>query len=275
MRGLARSFAALAALAVAAVIGLPRVERWMLYPFDGTHEPPPALPRLGETTLQSGGGRLVVWTAPPRGDRPTILYFHGNAGNLSDRAPRFAWLLDQGYGLVAPGYRGSSGSTGQPDEAALTADALAVYDRLDRLVPGATPRRTVLYGESLGAAVALALTAETGRAQPCALVLEAPFTRLRDMARHLYPALAPVLPRLTNRWDSLDRIAALDAPLLVLHGARDELVPTSQGRRLHDAAPVTDKQFHAVPGAGHTDLWAGGPPAPFARFVEAHCMISR
>ncbi|HHS93833.1 MAG TPA: alpha/beta hydrolase, partial [Rhodobacterales bacterium] len=172
-----------------------------------------------------------------------VLYFHGNAGNLAVRAGRFNAFHKRGYGIVAAGYRGSSGSTGTPGETALIDDARTLAASLHGPV--------VYYGESLGAALAIAL-AETD--PPAALVLEAPFTSLADMSAHLYgsPALVRLLK---SRWPSLARIAQVSAPLLILHGAQDSLVPPAQGRALLNAAASPEKRLYLVEGAGHTNVW--------------------
>ncbi len=223
------------------------LKRSMLYPFNPNHRPPPS--GLTETRLATADGEtLVIWSARPTPGKATVLYFHGNAGNLAVRASRFEALTRRGFGLVAAGYRGSSGSTGRPGEPALIGDARALAEaRPDLTGPGSV----VYYGESLGSAVAIAL-AETYA--PGALVLEAPFASLADMSAHLYGTAA--LARLLRaKWPSRDRIAEVSAPLLVLHGENDRLVPVAQGRAVLAAASSTDKTFYAVPDAGHVDVW--------------------
>jgi uncharacterized protein len=223
------------------------LERAMLYPFDPAYAAPPA--GLTETRLATADGEsLVVWSAPPARGRPTVLYFDGNAGNLAGRAGRFAAFTKRGFGLVAAGYRGSSGSTGTASEPALIGDARALAAAVPRLA-GSSP--VIYYGESLGAAVAIALAETT---HPAALVLEAPFASLAEMSAHLYgtPALARVLKA---EWPSLARIANVSAPLLILHGEHDPLVPPAQSRALFETAPSGDKTYHLVPGAGHEDVW--------------------
>ena len=242
-----RLLAALLLLGLAAWVASGALERALLYPFDPTRTAPPE--ELAETTLATDDGeRLVIWFRPPRAGKPTVLYFAGNAGNLALRTERFRAFTQRGYGVVAAGYRGNSGSTGRPSETALIADARLLARALPDL---AGPGPVVYYGESLGAAVALAL-AETH--PPAAVVLEAPFASVAQMSAHLYgtPALARLL---TDRWPSLERIATLTAPLLILHGEHDNLVPPAQSRALFAAAPSGDKAFHLVSGASHVDVW--------------------
>lgn len=240
-------------LAAALLVGLGlfaasgALERVVLYPFDPAQAAPPG--GLSENRLATADGEtLVLWTAPPTRGKPTLLYFHGNAGNLAVRSGRFAAFTRRGYGLVAAGYRGSSGSSGTPSEQALIADARALAEAVPRLT-GAGP--VIYYGESLGAAVAIAL-AETH--PPAALVLEAPFTNLAEMSGHLYGT--PALARLIKAtWPSGARISRISAPLMVLHGENDTIVPPAQGRAIFDAAASGEKTFYTVPGAGHVDVW--------------------
>jgi len=203
-----------------------------------------------------GGTRHILWVAPPQPGKPVILYLHGNAGNLAARAARFEQFLAQGYGLIAPAYRGSSGSGGIPSEALIAADMAALYASLGDLIPGAAPDDVIIYGESLGSGVALRLIADTG-VQPAALVLEAPFTSLPDVVRSSAPQFTSLIPRMQNIWDSAAHAKALRAPLLVLHGTDDTLIPIAQGRAVYDAARSGSKQMLEVPGGGHNGLWRG------------------
>ncbi len=224
------------------------LERRTIYPFDPAHAPPPA--GLTENRLATGDGEtLVVWSARPAPGRPVILYFSGNAGNLSTRASRFAAFTRAGYGLVAAGYRGSSGSSGTPSEAALIADAEALAGAVPEL--SGAPGPVIYYGESLGAAVAVALAE---RHPPAAMVLESPFASIRRMSAAVYgTSLFAGLAR--SKWPSEARIVSFDAPLLIVHGALDSFVPPDQGRALFEAAASADKHFELVEGAGHVDVW--------------------
>lgn len=247
------------------------LERRAVYPFDTKHVTPAraGLKGVRERQITLGEERLIVWTAAPRKGRPTILYFHGNAGNLANRAWRFEQFLARGYGLVAPAYRGSSGSTGTPSEPALTTDAQTVYDSLKQLLPGVTPARVVIYGESLGTGVALKLAATRPKTPPIAVVLEAPFTSLPDVVRQTMPRFKPLLPVMKNRWTSSRHVRSLKAPLLVLHGTRDRIIPIEQGRQVYAAAPSKTKHFLAVEGAGHADTWRADTLPELWRFIDA------
>lgn len=237
------------------------LEKKMLYPFDPTVVSPA---RAGEPRLQflnfsrPDGVSLVLWLAIPSANKPTILYFHGNAGNLALRHQRFSRFLDQGYGLVAMAYRDSSGSTGRPSQTAIQMDAAALYKALPQFI-GDGP--VVLYGESLGSAVAISLSANpvtrqsAGNTAPAAMILEAPFTSIADVGAHLYPNATAAFRLLRDTWQSQDRIGESDIPLLLLHGSNDNLVPLSQGQEIFRRAGARDKTFYEVRGAGHTNGW--------------------
>lgn len=269
-----RLLAVLSLLGMGGAFGIGLLEQKMLYPFDSRAISPAqaGVPRLSETRFETGGERLVVWSAAPRPSKPVILYFHGNAGNLALRARRFNALLDSGYGLVAMAYRGSSGSTGTPSQKAMTSDVRALYRDLGKVLDTDAPR--VLYGESLGSAVvtvgimsSVVRDAEKGT-EPAAVVLEAPFTSVAQVAEALDPRLARLSPLLTSRWESLGQAHMLDVPLLVIHGEQDDLIPLEQGRRMFDAATAQDKRFLAVEGAGHTDLWRADVLETLWDFIE-------
>ncbi|UYV38999.1 alpha/beta fold hydrolase [Rhodobacteraceae bacterium D3-12] len=242
-----------------------RIERELVYPFDPTEVSPRDIGlSMRAERFESGGQQLVVWVAQPSQGKPVILYFHGNAGNLAARAGRFQRFMARGYGVVAPAYRGSSGSSGQPNEAALSFDAGRILQRIGQFT-GDAP--VVIYGESLGTGVTLTAVDRAG-VQPAAVVLEAPFTSVRAVALNAYPQLAPVIERMKSKWDSLSRVKRLTAPLLVLHGTDDSLIPIAQGRQIHAAARASHKQFREVKGGHHTDLWRSDVLPDLWRFID-------
>jgi fermentation-respiration switch protein FrsA (DUF1100 family) len=198
-----------------------------------TQRTPPAAAGLGEVqeiVLDTADGeKVIVWYAAPKRGLPLVLYFHGNAGALRSRAGRFRALTDDGYGLVALSYRGYGGSTGSPSEAGLIADAQAAYAFAVARVPA---DRVVVFGESLGTgvAVALAATERIGR-----LILESPFTSAADVAARTYWYL-PVRLLMKDQFRSDQRIGKVTAPVLILHGERDQVVPIAFGERLFSLA---------------------------------------
>ncbi|GFE65676.1 alpha/beta hydrolase [Litoreibacter roseus] len=253
MRGLIR-----AAILLGLIFGgLLLTERLVVYAFDPREVEPATLDLKSMSAHRfeaSSGRELVYWSAPPRKGRPTVLYLHGNAGNLSNRAPRFRIFLKRGYGLIAPAYPSSSGSEGWPVERAIRADSAEFYKALIGGEITGTPVVPVVYGESIGAAVAIHLNADTDVA-PKAILLEAPFTSLKDVAEAIQPELLLLTGLMQNAWSSKDHASELEAPLLVLHGANDPLIPIAQGRAIFEAASSPKKQFYKVPGAGHIDVW--------------------
>jgi len=189
------------------------------------------------------GIRLGAWYLP--GGRSAVLVFNGNAGDRSMRAPLAAALNRMGYSVLLFDYRGYGGNSGRPTEDGLAADARAAEAWL-AAQPGV--ERVAYFGESLGAAVAVGLAVQR---PPAALVLRSPFTSLPDVGAVHYPWL-PVRRLLLDRYPSIERIASVSAPLLVIAGDRDDIVPLSLSKRVYDAA-AEPKRFVLVPGAGHND----------------------
>src|SRR5688572_903412 len=193
------------------------------------------LPGGEEVTFVTADGlRLAGWFMPAAGGtgRPlTVLMCNGNGGNRSFRAPLATALARAGLSVFLFDYRGYGGNPGNPSEVGLLADAraarayLVARDDVD-------PDRLVYLGESLGAAVAVALAVEQ---PPAALILRSPFSSLVDMARLHYPWL-PVDLLLWDRYPSVEQIDRVAAPLLVVAGEQDRVVPAAQSRRLYERA---------------------------------------
>lgn len=233
-------------------------ERRFIYYPERAHEATPAqmgLPGEDVALVAEDGVRLHGWYLPVKDARLTVLFNHGNAGNISHRLDRALLLQAKLHASVLLyDYRGYGKSEGSPDEEGTYRDARAAHRFLveEKKVP---PAALVIMGESLGSAVALDLAL----AKPAAaLVLEAPFTSVPDMVRTT--PLFALAPLVRTRYDNLDKVARLERPLLVLHGDRDEVVPFGLGRRLFEAARQP-KTFVAVPGAGHNDVFLIGGDA--------------
>lgn len=207
------------------------------------------LPEAQEIELDTPDGeRVIAWHLPPRGDKPVILYFHGNGGSLRGRVDRFRALTADGTGLVALSYRGYGGSSGAPTEAGLVNDALAAYAFTRARYPA---ERIVLWGESLGTGVAVALAAQ----QPVGhLILQSPFTSAADVGAQRY-WFVPVGLLMKDQFRSDLRIGKVTAPVLVLHGDRDNIVPMALAERLYGLINAP-KRFVRFPGIGHNDLGA-------------------
>jgi fermentation-respiration switch protein FrsA (DUF1100 family) len=197
------------------------------------------------------GQRLIAWYAPPASGEPTLFYLHGNAGALVHRASRVRLYRAQGYGVFMLAYRGYSGSTGRPTETNIVADALMAYDTLDAFTP--RDSKIIVYGESLGTGVAVQVAAKR---RPDGMVLESPFSSAADVAAHLYPFL-PVYWLLKDRFESISYIGDVKAPLLVLQGGRDTIVPPKLGRKLL-AAARGPKLTYLIEDATHYTLYEHG-----------------
>ncbi len=192
------------------------------------------------------GETIVAWYAPAEPGQPTFLYFHGNRGWIELRDERLAELKSRGFGVLMPSYRGYGGSSGRPTEAANIADAKLAYGSL--LARGLTAGQIVIFGESLGTGIAVQLSAVRPAA---ALILDSPYTSMAAIARLRYPWL-PVSFLLRDRYDTLRHLPAVTAPILVLHGGADVLVPASMGQAVYDASPEP-KSILVFEGASHLD----------------------
>lgn len=193
------------------------------------------------------GARIIAWNAPAPPGRPTLLYFHGNGGGLANRAMRLARYRDAGFGVFMMSWRGYSGSTGTPTETDNVADARRAYDHL--IAQGLKPSDIILFGESLGTGVAVQVAA----AVPVAgVILDAPYTSIVEVGSKAYPFL-PLRWLIVDRYESDQHIASINAPLLILHGARDPVIPLEMGQRMHTLAREP-KQIVVFPEGRHIDL---------------------
>jgi fermentation-respiration switch protein FrsA (DUF1100 family) len=244
--------------------GLYLFQRQLLY------FPDRSRPDLGELSARgfrevklttADGLELLSWYCPPPEGGPVITYFHGNGGHIGYRAERLGRFARNGYGVLMLEYRGYGGNPGAPTEAGLSNDGEAALDFLahERIAPN----RIVVYGESLGSGVATHLAAQR---QIAALILEAPFTSVAEVAQYHYPFL-PVSLLVRDRFDSLSRIGTIKAPVLVLHGERDTVVPVRFGRALFDAAPKP-KELWLAREAGHENLARFGALDAVCAFLQ-------
>jgi uncharacterized protein len=219
-------------------------------------------PQAEEVTLDTKDGeRIIAWHVPPRDDKPVVLYFHGNGGAIRNRVDRFRTLTTDGRGLVALSYRGYGGSSGRPSEAGFLADAAAAYDFAAQRYPA---QRIALWGESLGTGVAVAIASE--RAVRC-VVLEAPYFSAVDTAASAYP-FVPVRWLMHDQFRSDLRIAKVTAPVMVLHGDRDAVIPITSGERLF-ALIKSAKHFARIAGGGHEDLGSFAAYETAKKFLDA------
>lgn len=240
------------------------LDRRLLY-FPDTSRPVLAATGLRDAQqvqlVTEDGLALLAWWMPPRPSQPVIAYFHGNGGHIGYRAERFRKLALLGFGVLLVEYRGYGGNPGSPSEEGLYRHARAALAFLEQ--QNVPPERLVLYGESLGTAVAVRMASEH---RVAALVLESPFTSIEALGRYHYPFL-PVALVLRDRFDAASAIAEVRAPILVLHGEQDEIVPAKFARALFEAAPEPKEAWFA-PEGGHVDLREHGAFEVVADFLR-------
>ncbi len=228
----------------------------LFYPARGQDRTPAAVGLAYEDVWLTAddGTRTQAWWVPYGGPAPreaAVVSWHGNAGTMADRLEHTRLLHDLGVSVLTAEYRGYGDSEGRPSEEGLAADARAALAELRRR---AEPRgeRVVAHGRSLGGAVAIRAASDV---PVDGLIVESTFTSLAEMAAATNLPLARRLVAYT--FDSEVRMAGIEAPVLVVHGDRDELIPLSMGRRLHAAAGgVAD--LLVVPGGTHNDTWYRG-----------------
>jgi fermentation-respiration switch protein FrsA (DUF1100 family) len=208
-----------------------------------------------------GGPALAAWYAAAQPGKPTILYLHGNAGTLGGRDERVLPYLRRGYGVLLVGYRGYGGNPGTPTEAGLYADGRAHLDWLAS--QGVPADQIVLYGESLGAAVAVQLATER---RVRALALEAPFASIVLSARMRFPLFAFDW-LIKDKFASIDKIDQVRAPLFIVHGDLDRVTDVKFGRMLFDKAKEPKAGLWPQ-GAGHNDLLQFGMVEAVAKFLD-------
>lgn len=235
------------------------------YP-DGVWEPEPFGVKVEDIYFQSGDGvKLHGWFIPAEGAEATLLWFHGNAGNLTHRLDNIIRLQPLRLNIFIFDYRGYGKSEGKPDEQGIYRDSLAAYETLIQS-KNISPRRLFLFGRSLGGICAI----EVASRKPAAgLILESTFTSAKDMARKMLPFL-PLAYFIKSKFDAVGKIPAIEIPKLILHGNEDEIVPFKMGRELYEAA-TQPKEFYEIQGAGHNDTYMTGGKAYFDvldRFIK-------
>ena len=207
------------------------------------------------------GEKIIVWHVPAKPSHRVVVYCPGNGDSLAGAAGRFRNIVSDGTGLIALSYRGYAGSSGQPSEHGLLADAAAAYDfAASRYDTG----RMIAWGYSLGTGVAVALAAD----HPFGgLILEAPYTSITDVAAAAFPFL-PVRLLLKDRFASDTRIQRVTAPLLVMHGTEDATVPIAFGERLFGLAHEP-KRFVRIVGGRHDNLDNFGATETARQFIAS------
>ena len=205
------------------------------------------------TVAAEDGVELRGWWIRTRGER-ALLFFHGNAGNIGDRLDRARILCERlGLDVFLVDYRGYGQSQGSPSEEGLYRDARAIHGAAT--ARGFRPENIVIFGESLGSAVAIQLAIDRPSG---AVVLETPFLSLAAMAKEHYPFVPTFLLR--SRYDNAAKIPGVASPKLFLVAERDEIVPPEQGLQLFELAKEP-KSLSVIPGAGHNDTYVTGGEA--------------
>ena len=198
------------------------------------------------------GVKLHGWFVSSPKPRATLLWFHGNAGNVTHRLDNIWWLLPMNLNIFIFDYRGYGRSEGDPDEMGIYKDSLAAYDKVLEM-EGVSVDSLFLFGRSLGGVCAV----ETALHKPArGLILESVFTSALDMSRKIFP-LIPLGWAISSNFDAIGNIPKLTLPKLILHGNRDKVVPFDLGKKLYDAA-ADPKTFYTIEGAGHNNTYIMG-----------------
>ena len=211
--------------------------------------------------LTADNVKLHGWYLPDPGSRKALLFFHGNAGNISHRGSSVEIFHRLGMNVLIFDYRGFGTSQGEPDESGLYEDARTAWRFLTE-DKGFDPKDIILFGRSLGGAVASKLASEV---HPAGLILESSFSSARDMADAIMPLISRVV-FLRFNLNTLNIIDRIRCPLLVLHGPQDEVIPFRQGEKIFKAAREP-KTFVTLQG-GHNGGYLLSQPA-YEQALEA------
>jgi len=205
---------------------------------------------------------IFAWYKPATKKRKLVIYFHGNAGNLGDRARKFAVLAQEGYGVLAISYRGYSRSLGKPTELGLMNDGEAAINFA--LAQNYKLNDLIFFGESLGSGVAVQMAA---RHTPYAVVLESPFSSIVSVAQKIY-WYVPVSLLLTDKFESIKFAPKITAPVLIIHGTADKVVSYAEGEKLYQAIITAPKKLITVKDAGHLEFSEEFIVAEMAKFLQ-------
>jgi fermentation-respiration switch protein FrsA (DUF1100 family) len=241
-------------------------ERLIFHPDNMIHQTPGSVGLTFDDVhfTAHDGVRLNGWYIPYVGAERTLLWFHGNAGNISHRVENIKLLHDNlRINIFIFDYRGYGRSEGKVSEMGTYLDGAAAVEYL-RAQYQVQPRQLVIFGRSLGAAVAAEMATQV---ESLILILESPFVSVPEMARTIFPLL-PLRCLLSTEYNTLEKAQRVKTPLLILHGDRDEIVPITQARRVFEVANEP-KRFYTIPGASHNDTYLAGGEAYFAALREA------
>jgi len=236
---------------------------------DRTHYTPreAGIPEMEELKLLTSDGQTIIaWYRPPQeSSKPTIVYFHGNAGNIFNRGFIARSFLRKGYGMLLLTYRGYSGNPGKPSEEGLYQDGRAALRFIQN--EGVSPGCVVLYGTSVGSAVAVQMATEF---EIAAIILQSPFTSLQDVANFHYPFFLPFSGLVSDKFDSLSKAHEISLPILIVHGKSDRIIPPELSRRLLEKFPGP-KEAEYIPKRDHNNLFE---PNLVDAFITKHVKCS-
>ena len=239
-----------AALAyIAAMVVFYAIQRDLLFNPPKRYTPPQelGLADVREAPFATADGDMVmVWRRDAAPGMPTILYFHGNGGSISNFDDLMEMWGEAGWGSAVMSYRGYPGSTGKPSEAAFVADGTALFDRL--VADGVAPQDIVLTGYSIGTGVAVAVAA--ARPEARALFLSGAYAAIADIAKRRYSWL-PVHTFMRDPFRAIDLIGDIRMPLFIMQGGRDRVTPLADAERLY-AAANEPKELLVLPDEGHS-----------------------
>ena len=262
---------------LALVAGLYIFQRQLIYnPSKFMPSPKEAgVPEMEEVQVTSLDGILLnFWYRPAKTNQPTIVFFHGNTGNLSGRSHKAKPYLDAGFGVLLAAYRGYGSNSGKPSEIGLYNDARAQLNYLKGL--GIHHKDWILYGESLGTGVAVNMAYEldkdiklnTLNVSIGGLILEAPFSSMPEIAQEHYPYV-PARLMVKDHFDSISKINKIDTPLFIVHGQEDKVISVKHGVKLFLAA-IYPKESKWIPLAGHNNLYEFGMAELVIDFIKKY-----
>ena len=233
------------------IIGLYILQRKLIF-FPDTSIPNTSLYGnydINEITVQTED-KLVLkgWMHSAEPNKPTIIFFHGNAGHYGHRIYNVESYVKAGFGVILVGYRGYGGNAGTPSEEGFYKDAHAYISQA--IKDGVNEENIILYGQSIGTGVAVQMATKFRNIK--ALILEAPYTSLPDVAAEIY-SFIPVRTLMKDKFDSLSKIKDVTAPLLIIQGLKDQVIPPAFGQTLYEEAETT-KHIYQLKNHGHNDL---------------------
>ena len=229
--------------------GLYLLQRKMIFFPDQSTPDISVYSHLHEITVKTADGLTITgWHRPADHDKSTLIFFHGNAGHYGHRIYNVEGYIEAGFGVLLAGYRGYGGNEGTPSEAGFYNDARAYISQL--ITAGTNEQNIILYGQSIGSGVAVQMATEFKNVK--ALILEAPYTSLPDVAAKTY-FFIPVHLLMKDKFDNLPKIKNVHAPLLIIQGLKDRIIPPAFGQKLYTQANQP-KEIYQLKNHGHNDL---------------------